>query len=149
MNNRTSYYYLMPDYSSISEFINFIHGSSYKGSKIKYIHHGKTSSYTKIKIKVEQIIGKCTIWFIGKKPEFTGNLKASYAFKYLTPNYTTIAHYINSLHCSNYNNRQLKHIHAGKHKRTERSIKLEIDSIVGEYQIWFDEDDNKRYRKVQ
>lgn len=65
---------------------------------------------------------------------------------YLTPNYTAIAITLNEVHGSNYTNRHIKHIHKGLHARTQNTIKLEIDSIVGLYSQWFDRDGNKRFQ---
>ncbi len=66
-------------------------------------------------------------------------------YTYLTPNYDAVAKIINDIHGSNYTNRAIKHIHKGRHARTQDTIKLEIDSIVGPYRQWFDRDGKKQF----
>ena len=64
--------------------------------------------------------------------------------KYLLPNYHSIADVINRLHGSNYNNRQIKHIHKGAHARTTNSIKIEIETLVGPFSDYYDNNGKPR-----
>lgn len=57
--------------------------------------------------------------------------------KYLTINYHNVAEEINKLHDSNYSGRAIKCIHKGKHARTERTIKIEVESMIGPFENWF------------
>ena len=63
--------------------------------------------------------------------------------KYLTPNYDSIAKMINDIHGTDYASRNIKFIHKGNHARTQNTIKVEIDSMVGLYSDWFDSEGKK------